>query len=265
MAKFYAVRNGRKIGIFETWEECNAQVKGYSGAKYKSFNNYNDAENYLLNDENNEQKSKTSSSNSEIEYKNYAFIDGSYDKDAKIYGSGIIIVNNGRKQQYKLANNNPNIATLHNVAGELEAVKFVLDYACENNLSEIAIFHDYSGIACWATGEWSARLEYTKEYAKFAQNIMNKIKVNFVKVKAHSGNELNEIVDKLAKEAINDFKRSRANYKIQKDLSPNPKEKNVNITSNKNKLEDIICDINDDFSFGDEEDRILIENLKNKQ
>ena len=35
--KYYAVKNGRKIGIFETWDECKAQVDGYSGAEYKSF------------------------------------------------------------------------------------------------------------------------------------------------------------------------------------------------------------------------------------
>ena len=33
------------------------------------------------------------------------------------------------------------------------------------------------------------------------------IKVNFVKVKAHTGIELNEVVDKLAKEAIEQFKK----------------------------------------------------------
>ena len=35
--KFYAVRNGRKTGIFLTWEECEQQVKGFKDAEYKSF------------------------------------------------------------------------------------------------------------------------------------------------------------------------------------------------------------------------------------
>ncbi len=35
--KYYAVRNGRKVGIFETWEETKAQVIGYKNAIYKSF------------------------------------------------------------------------------------------------------------------------------------------------------------------------------------------------------------------------------------
>ena len=35
--KYYVVWEGRKPGIYETWEECKAQVHKYSKAKYKSF------------------------------------------------------------------------------------------------------------------------------------------------------------------------------------------------------------------------------------
>ena len=36
-AKFYVVWKGRKRGVFSSWEECAAQVQGFSGAQYKSF------------------------------------------------------------------------------------------------------------------------------------------------------------------------------------------------------------------------------------
>ena len=39
MAKFYAVKEGKKPGIYHTWDECKEQVNGYSGAVYKSFTN----------------------------------------------------------------------------------------------------------------------------------------------------------------------------------------------------------------------------------
>ncbi|MCR4755977.1 MAG: ribonuclease H family protein [Lachnospiraceae bacterium] len=45
--KFYAVRNGRVPGIYETWPECETQVKGYPGAVYKSFKQKNEAEAFL--------------------------------------------------------------------------------------------------------------------------------------------------------------------------------------------------------------------------
>ncbi|KAM5352957.1 hypothetical protein ACJ41O_005679 [Fusarium nematophilum] len=45
--KFYAVAVGRKTGIFETWNETEAQVIGYSGAKHKSFVLRQDAQDYI--------------------------------------------------------------------------------------------------------------------------------------------------------------------------------------------------------------------------
>jgi ribonuclease HI len=37
--KFYVVWKGRKTGIFASWKECEDQVKGFQGAKYKGFPN----------------------------------------------------------------------------------------------------------------------------------------------------------------------------------------------------------------------------------
>ncbi len=42
--KFYVVWKGRKSGIFKTWEECKAQVEGYPGAEYKSFEDLQQAQ-----------------------------------------------------------------------------------------------------------------------------------------------------------------------------------------------------------------------------
>ena len=35
--KYYVVWRGNQPGIYDTWEECQAQVKGVAGAQYKSF------------------------------------------------------------------------------------------------------------------------------------------------------------------------------------------------------------------------------------
>jgi ribonuclease HI len=45
--KFYAVAIGRQLGIFRSWSECEAQVKGYKGAKFKSFGSKLEAEHFL--------------------------------------------------------------------------------------------------------------------------------------------------------------------------------------------------------------------------
>lgn len=41
--KFYVVWEGHATGVFDTWEECQAQITGYSGAKYKSFPSQDEA------------------------------------------------------------------------------------------------------------------------------------------------------------------------------------------------------------------------------
>lgn len=45
--KYYAVREGHQPGIYENWEECQAQVDGFSKAKFKSFKTWTEAEEYL--------------------------------------------------------------------------------------------------------------------------------------------------------------------------------------------------------------------------
>lgn len=42
--KFYVVWEGRKPGIYLSWDECKAQVDGLAGAKYKSFEKKEEAE-----------------------------------------------------------------------------------------------------------------------------------------------------------------------------------------------------------------------------
>lgn len=46
-SKYYAVKKGKKVGIFSSWDDCSEQVKGYSGAMFKSFKTKEEAEEYL--------------------------------------------------------------------------------------------------------------------------------------------------------------------------------------------------------------------------
>ncbi|KAJ3232108.1 Ribonuclease H1 [Chytriomyces hyalinus] len=45
--KVYAVKKGREVGIFSTWDECKRSVSGYPGALHKSFATVADANAYL--------------------------------------------------------------------------------------------------------------------------------------------------------------------------------------------------------------------------
>lgn len=200
MAKFYAVKKGKKTGVFLTWDECKEQVTGFKGAVYKSFKTLPEAEAFL-------EESEAKIENVEKVDGVYAYIDGSFDRISGIYGSGVVIVDGDEKYEYKHAGNREDYAQLHNVAGELEAAKFVMWYAVDKKIKEITLFYDYQGIEAWAVGDWQANLPYTQDYVKFYNKMKTAVKVNFVKVKAHTGIELNEVVDKLAKDAIEQFKK----------------------------------------------------------
>lgn len=45
--KYYVVWKGRRTGVFNTWAECEAQVKGYAGAQFKGFSSRREAEHAL--------------------------------------------------------------------------------------------------------------------------------------------------------------------------------------------------------------------------
>lgn len=45
--KFYAVKVGRKTGIFETWGECEKSIVNFVAPVYRSFNTRKEAEDYL--------------------------------------------------------------------------------------------------------------------------------------------------------------------------------------------------------------------------
>ena len=193
--KFYAVRKGKKTGIFNTWDECKEQVNGYSGAEYKSFTLKEEAEEYI-------------GLNKSIDKVNYdnrveAYVDGSYEHSIREYGSGVVILkNNNVEKTYSTKGKKESLVSMRNVAGEIEAAKIAMNYCLDNNIENLILYFDYEGIEKWCTGVWKTNKEGTIEYKKFYDSIKSKLNVEFVKVKAHSGNKYNEEADKLAKAAI---------------------------------------------------------------
>lgn len=45
--KYYAVWKGHHTGVFESWEDCKAQIKDFKGAQYKSFDTFEAAKKAL--------------------------------------------------------------------------------------------------------------------------------------------------------------------------------------------------------------------------
>lgn len=209
--KFYAVRAGREKGVFNNWEECKKAIHGFSGAVYKSFPTLAAAQAWykgetLLDrpDSGNNSEQGPNSDNPFREEKNVfladfdVYTDGSYINGQYAWAYAFVKDGKVHYEDYNVGKN-PAAASMRNVAGEIAAALYAVKKASELGV-KIRILHDYAGIAFWATGEWQAKNEFTQAYAK----IMNQHKgiYSFEKVKAHSGNEFNDYVDKKAKSAL---------------------------------------------------------------
>lgn len=196
--KFYAVRNGYHIGIFETWEECRKEVEGYSGAEYKGFANRADAEEYLgVNKQLSLFDSMDIPQNTAV-----AYVDGSYNIETKEYGCGVVLFAGGVEKTFSQGFNDEEMALMRNVAGEIEGSMLAMRYCVDNNIEEIDIYYDYEGIEKWCTGAWKTNKAGTIAYKQFYDSIKDKVKINFVKVKGHSGDKYNDMADRLAKDAV---------------------------------------------------------------
>lgn len=131
-----------------------------------------------------------------------AYVDGCFNEDTKEYSYGIVFFFDGGEEHLSQKFNNPDTATMRNVAGEIEGAKRAMKFCLDNGIKSIDIFYDYEGIEKWCTGAWKANKLVTKEYRKYYNDIKDLLKITFIKVKSHSGDTYNDLADSLAKAAV---------------------------------------------------------------
>ena len=113
-----------------------------------------------------------------------------------------MIFYNGERLEFFKAFDDPELVSMRNVAGEIKGAEFVMQFCLDNKIDKIDIYYDYEGIEKWCSGEWKTTRLGTLKYAMFYKEVAKSIKVNFIKVKGHSGDEYNDLADKLAKKAL---------------------------------------------------------------
>jgi len=207
---FYAVSNGREIGIFNTWNECNNSIKGFSNALYKKFDTIKEAEDFIINN-------KKIINNNYIDFNPdyYVYTDGAClnnGKENTIAGIGIFFnINDERNLSKKLDGKQTNNSAELNAI--IEAYHIIENDIKNGKKIIIVTDSEYSMKCISYYGEKLHQNNYNldipnKELVKKIYDLYkDKSNVKFIHIKAHTNkNDIHSIgnynADKLANEAL---------------------------------------------------------------
>jgi len=162
VAKVYVVTEPERIrGIYDSWPECAAAVKGVSGARYQAVGSREQAEAMLRGE------------GGELEPGLYAFVDGNH-----LGGVGVVLVQRHADAEPEIVEalgltvvevfagaGVRSLATraailaaldrLRNVLAELAALHLALRLVPER--ANLTVVHDYEGVGAWLEGRWRAK------------------------------------------------------------------------------------------------------------
>ena len=202
--KFYAVAVGRKPGIYTDWKACEKQVKGFSGAKYKSFDDVNYAIEWL---DDFRIAQEASIRTRHIDYTIYT--DGSClgGYTGGPGGWAAVIINEGTRETIELSGGDP--STTNNRMELMAAIK-ALKYTPENSFIVLYTDSQYlkrglkSWISRWKLNGWTkqdGKPVLNKDLWMELDSLTENREMIYRWVKGHNGDEFNERCDELAKEA----------------------------------------------------------------
>lgn len=126
-------------------------------------------------------------------------VDGAWRPDGRV-GYGFVIRKDGQEVYREggyVPENDPDLVAHRQIGGEIYAVVQALRWCARQGIPACTIYHDYEGLARWASGEWKARTPLTQRYVAFLQKVP--VRITWVKVPAHKGLHWNELADKLAR------------------------------------------------------------------
>ncbi len=164
MAKVYVVTAPARIrGIYSTWKECEAAVKGVSGARFQAVAGREQAEAMLRGE------------GKELAAGLYGFVDGNH-----LGGVGVVVVERRGDDepavldeigmtvvQVFLGVGVPSLGSekairralvkLRNILAELGALHLLLRLPAVPEGAALIVVHDYEGIAAWVEGRWRTK------------------------------------------------------------------------------------------------------------
>lgn len=241
--KYYAVRKGRKPGIYTDWfgpEGAEAQVKGFNGAQFKGFSTLADAKNWLGSDMNIDQTiTKVQSlpqENLEIaeegttldidpiqalaDGKVILYTDGACEGNPGPGGYGVVLLYKGKRKEYS----NGYRLTTNNC---MELMACIIGLEALKIRSEVVLYSDSQYVVNGIRRGWAKRWrdhDWMRNKREKAENtdlwsrlldLCEQHTVQFSWVRGHSGNRENERCDHLSVQAIRQPSSIDKNYESQ--------------------------------------------------
>lgn len=243
--KWYVVWQGRDPGIYTSWADCQRQVKGVSGAKFKSFPTEAEASAAFSGGGRSgvakgakaggAKKSRSKPGGAEkaplapVDLELYC--DGACDPNPGPAGSGVAVYRNGALAALHYGLYTPqgtnNTAELHAL---LESLKLAREAVAAGESVRIRADSSYAlkAISEWAPG-WKKRgwrrangdPVKNPDIIKPAFELYQEIgaKIELAHVKGHSGIEGNELADRMAMLAATQRQRDFVSYEGELDVS----------------------------------------------
>ncbi|ANQ54530.1 ribonuclease H [Thermosipho sp. 1063] len=131
------------------------------------------------------------------------YVDGSYSNTYQVASCAFCVVKDGeiidvRKTAKRIKKGN-------SVISELLGVVMALKYCKMKGISQVTIVHDYNEIPMFASSYRRTKNHIVNNYIKELIKLKNQIDVSFKKVKAHTNDKFNNLVDELSRENLRNY------------------------------------------------------------
>lgn len=191
---YYAVAKGENIGIYLTWKECQEQINGFKGAKFKKFTDEDDAKRFIE-EHNNIHLEVEIIEPCDPDY--YVYTDGACSNNGNekaIAGIGVYFGNNDSRNVSKQILGKPtnNVAELTAI---IEACEIIKDDLKNGKIITIVSDSNYSILSATSYGKKNALQNWKKDIPNkdlvktLFEFVSNYPKLHFQYIKAHTTND----------------------------------------------------------------------------
>lgn len=192
--KIYVAVSGNVIKRFDTWKECEEFLKEYPDAKYKSFIDDDEAQDFI-------NSNARSVVPIDLQDVLYCYL-GYFGENNNYYAAGSFLA---KKNGKVIEKNSTKIETrgfAPQILGELSACLLAIEYATRIKEERVIIVYSNEGVEMWANGSWSANKKQTIDFKKKIDEYKRRINIDFINAKV-----LKEEDKKILKDAYKEARR----------------------------------------------------------